>query len=236
MSIQSLSPSSALSFCRNSPSAVVVTVWPRAFSQVQKVRDWLASSEAEVLLEKEVRLKPRSGVATTMALYLGEDWIHSNCWYGESPLPGGPPPPPYAGAKWKAALTFTDDEPIQKLKVFVVDSAKTNGALWRGKYRIREDLRGEIGGLGNCCLHLTDDQSSTLDSWDPSKNAGGYSCDSSYAFHCARVLLDESSVALLDSLEYHDENEEAFRSTWDEYEKWLSDPNENIGTAPKYLL
>jgi hypothetical protein len=42
----------------------------------------------------------------------GEDWIHSNCWYQESNLPEGPPPGPFAGAKWKAALVPSNLNPI----------------------------------------------------------------------------------------------------------------------------
>ena len=44
-----------------------------------------------------------------MALYDGEDWLESNCWYMEQPLPEGPPSGPLAGAKWKHALCFKGD-------------------------------------------------------------------------------------------------------------------------------
>ena len=50
-----------------------------------------------------------------MALYDGEDWIESNCWYAEQPLESGPPPGPCAGAKWKRALCFRGNSPPRAL-------------------------------------------------------------------------------------------------------------------------
>jgi hypothetical protein len=205
----SASALAALEFCRRSPSAVVVTVWPNAHSQAASVRSWLASCGASVVYEGEVEIEQRGGVAACMALYLGEEWLDSNCWYMESPLPSGPPQGPHAGAKWKAALTFTNDAPVT---VFVVDAAAAGGALWRGKYGIREALRAAVpGALGNSCMHLTDNQADALDAWRRTGGAagggvargggggggGGYACDSSHAFHCARVLLSPSSVRFI---------------------------------------
>ena len=74
--------------------------------------------------------------------------------------------------------------------------------MWSSKYRVREALRREADALGNGCVHLTDDQASALAAWKRGAAAGGgggYACDSSYAYHCARVLLDASSVAFLNS-------------------------------------
>lgn len=223
---------SAMTFCRSSPDAVVVSVWPRAHSQTSAVRSWLESNDAEILFTSEVSLNVTSGVPTIMALYQGEDWIHNNCWYGESPLPSGPPAQPYAGAKWKAELTFTESD-IQTLSVFVIDAkkTKTKGSLWSGKYGIREELRRAVGGLGNCCLHLTDDQKFALGNSVGKNAAGGYECDSSYAFHCSRVLLDESSIHFLTDARH---DVDGFEENWKKYEAWLSNPNDNIGTAPQY--
>eukprot|EP00039_Didymoeca_costata_P006507 m.90924 g.90924 ORF g.90924 m.90924 type:complete len:234 (-) comp13281_c0_seq3:95-796(-) len=202
----------AVKFCRTASSAVVVTVWPTARSQVNSVRKWIEQScKASILFEKTIALRKKAGVPTCMALYYGEDWIHTNCWYMESPIPSGPPSAPYAGAKWKAALTFPgqDDDTQCEMTVFVVDAEGSQGALWRGKYQIREQLRRAVpGALGNCCMHLTDDQTDALEAWKVAPSSGqggsrgGYECDSSYAFHCARVLLDEASVAFLNDADY----------------------------------
>lgn len=199
----------ALSFCRASPTAVVVTVWPTAHAVAGEVRAWLSSCGARVLLEREVSIASRGGVATCMALYYGEDWVHTNCWYGESPLPTGRPAGPYAGAKWKAALTFACEAPMT---VFVVDAEGTDDALWRGKYGIRDKLRRAVpNALGNCCMHLTDDQADALAAWQGGgagggggggTGGGGYECDSSFAFHCARVLLTDSSANFLNSADH----------------------------------
>ena len=182
----------AADFCRTSPHAVIVTVWPTAHAQAAAARRWVEDCGGKILHDAEVAIGKQGAIATCLALYSGEDWLETNCWYGESPLPTGPPDGPHAGARWKAALTWTQDAP---LTVLVVDASETGGALWSSKYRVREQLRREVGGLGNCCVHLTDDQTAALRGGGAS--GGGYACDSSYAYHCARVLLDESSVRFL---------------------------------------
>jgi hypothetical protein len=70
----------ALSFCRSSPDAVIVTVWPTARSHARAARDWVESSGGKVLCEREAYVQPSGAVPTLMALYFGEEWIHSNCW------------------------------------------------------------------------------------------------------------------------------------------------------------
>ena len=217
----SLSAADALAFCRSNPSAVVVTVWPTAHALAAKARAWIEDDcNGVVLHAREVDVDRRGAVATCMALYFGEDWIHSNCWYGESPLPEGPPEAPYAGGKWKAALTWRAAAP---LTVFVVDASSSGGSLWSSKYRVREALRREAGALGNGCVHLTDDQASALAAWKGGDAAspgqcGGYACDSSYAYHCARVLLDESSVAFLNAA---DAEAPEYAARFDAYAAWL---------------
>ena len=213
----------ALAFCRSSPGAVVVTVWPTARAVADKARSWIEDCGGRVLHSQEVTIRRRGAVATMMALYHGEDWIHSNFWYGESPLPEGRPDGPYAGAKWKSALTWAD----APMTCYVVDASETGGALWSSKYRVRETLRREVGGLGNCCVHLTDDQASALGTAQGG-GAGGYACDSSYAFHCARVLLDASSVAFLDAA---DADDERFATRFAAYEAWLESGD---GAAPAF--
>ena len=212
----------ALAFCRNSKSAVIATTWPTAHSCVDDVRTWLTSSGAELLFDTSVYMKPEAAVPAILALYHGERWLESNCWYMESPLPEGPPNKPFAGAKWKSALAFREDAPMH---VFVVDSSSTQ--LWSGKYSIREKLRQQVGSLGNSCLHLTDDQSGALEKWRSGNgvlHGGGYECDSSYAFHCARVLLNQKSVEFLNSPATTDEiSFPIFRSRFELYTNWLSD-------------
>jgi len=199
-------------------------VWPTAHAASGAVRAWLSDDcGARILHESEVAIPKRGAVATCMALYFGEDWVHTNCWYSESPLPEGPPKGPYAGAKWKAALTFSGslDAP---LTVFVVDTADTGGGLWHRKYGFRESLRRAVGGLGNSCIHLTDDQSTALCAAGGAAqggSSGGYACDSSYAFHCARVLLDDSSVAFLGAA---DADLATYAGRFDAYAAWLSKP------------
>jgi hypothetical protein len=219
----------ALAFCRASPSAVVVTVWPTAHALAHKARAWIEDCGGTVLHAREVDVGRRGAVATCMALYSGEAWLESNCWYGESPLPEGPPEGPHAGAKWKAALTWRRDAP---LTVFVVDAAAAGGALWSSKYRVREALRREADALGNGCVHLTDDQASALAAWKRGAAAGGgggYACDSSYAYHCARVLLDASSVAFLNSC---DCDAPQYAERFAAYATWLQ--RDDAAPAPRW--
>ena len=110
------------------------------------------------------------------------------------------------------------------MTVFVLDAQGARGSLWRDKYGIRESLRQAVGGLGNACLHLTDDQSGAL--LDAGRNGGGgrrggggrFACDSSFANHCARVLLDEASVAFLNAADIASPQ---FPARFEEYAAWL---------------
>ena len=218
----------AADFCRTSPHAVIVTVWPTAHAQAAAARRWVEDCGGKILHDAEVAIGKQGAIATCLALYSGEDWLETNCWYGESPLPEGPPDGPHAGARWKAALTWTQDAP---LTVLVVDASETGGALWSSKYRVREQLRREVGGLGNCCVHLTDDQTAALRGGGAS--GGGYACDSSYAYHCARVLLDESSVRFLAEA---DADAPAFEERFAAYESWLAREDAPVGGAPAFVV
>ena len=228
----------ALQFCCSTPSAVVVTVWPTAYKASNDVEKWLNICGADIVYQTEVDLPERAAVPTCMALYHGEDWLHSNCWYEESPLPEGPPDGPFAGAKWKAALTFKESAP---LKVFVADSHRSRGELWRSKYSFRENLRQKVGAIGNGCIHVTDDQAAALEAWRDDRTAskamrGGNACDSSFAYHCARVLLDDSSIAFLSATDISSPN---FEIDFDAFTAYLSrqptdNRNANIGDFPKW--
>ena len=222
----------AVEFCRSDPNAVVATVWPTARSEANAARGALLASGARLVHERTVAVARRGAVPACMALYHGEDWIHTNCWYDESPLPEGPPEGPFAGAKWKAALAWQQDAP---LTVFVLDAQGARGSLWRDKYGIRESLRQAVGGLGNACLHLTDDQSEALEAARSggrgARGGGGYACDSSFANHCARVLLDETSVAFLNAA---DVASPQFAARFEEYTAWLESTRDggDCGGAP----
>ena len=93
----------AADFCRTSPHAVIVTVWPTAHAQAAAARRWVEGCRGKILHDAEVAIGKQGAVATCLALYSGEDWLETNCWYGESPLPTGPPDGPHAGARWKVS-------------------------------------------------------------------------------------------------------------------------------------
>ena len=63
-------------------------------------------------------------------------------------------------------------------------------------------------------------------------SAGGYACDSSYAFHCARVLLTPSSIEFLASA---DITAPEFRDRFADYERWLG-AAEGGGEAPRWSV
>jgi len=101
----------ALAFARSSPDAVILTVWPSATGHAacgDTVRRWLSANNAQVLHEQTVAIESeRAALLLVMALYAGEEWLESNQWYGEQPLPSGPPDGPWAGAKWKQVWLCT---------------------------------------------------------------------------------------------------------------------------------
>ena len=98
---------------------------------------------------------------TVMALYNGEEWLESNCWYMEQPLPTGPPTGPFAGAKWKRALCYRNDAD-HRPHACVCDVSACGGSLWSSKYGIRRTLANKSGNPGNSCIHLTDEQTSQV--------------------------------------------------------------------------
>uniref|UniRef100_A0A7S0GED4 Uncharacterized protein n=1 Tax=Proboscia inermis TaxID=420281 RepID=A0A7S0GED4_9STRA len=100
--------------------------------------------------------------------------------------------------------------------------------------------RAVPGAIGNGCIHLTDDQSAALAGWSndggrvgngPEGGGMNYACDSSYAYHCARVLLDPSSVAFLRSASVISPS---FPDRFEEYSAWLADPAATAGGAPEW--
>lgn len=219
------SAAAAMNFCASSSAAVVVTVWPSGTGQLREVRDWLSGAGAKICYESPVALATdTSELLTIMALYNGEDWLQSNCWYMEQPLPTGPPQGPWAGAKWKRALCFRNDA-SRHPHAIVVDVSDATSSLWRSKYSIRHALATASGNPGNSCIHLTDEQdASTLAAYrrgDRAPGAGGMACDDSYAYACARALFHPESVAYLNSA---DMDAAAFRETWTRYTNWLQEP------------
>ena len=99
-----LSASAALRFCLSSTDAVMLTVWPSGTGHLEDVEHWLSAAQAKVLYSAPIDLTSEAAeLLTVLALYDGEEWLESNCWYSEQPLPTGPPSGPFAGAKWKRA-------------------------------------------------------------------------------------------------------------------------------------
>jgi hypothetical protein len=124
---------SALRFTASSPAAVVLTVWPSGTGELATVRAWLEDAAARVVHEQPVPLKTElAELLTVMALYEGEEWVESNCWYSEQPLPTGPHEGPYAGAKWKRALCFRNAAASRAPHCFVLDVSPSPISLLLG--------------------------------------------------------------------------------------------------------
>ena len=225
------SAAAAMAFCASSPSAVVITVWPSGTGQLESVRSWIQDAGAAVVHEATVPLDGfTADLASIMALYDGEDWLESNCWYFEQPLVAGPPNGPYAGAKWKHALCFRNEE-SRHPHALVCDVSGSRSSLWSTKYAIRRSLAAASGNPGNSCIHLTDEQSTSLLAAHQAGRlmaGGGYgmACDDSYAFACARALLHPVSLAWLNSAELDalSLGSADFRHAWSKYTAWLREP------------
>jgi len=124
---------SALRFTASSPAAVVLTVWPSGTGELATVRAWLDGTAARIVHEQPVPLKTElAELLTVMALYEGEEWVETNCWYSEQTLPTGPPEAPYAGAKWKRALCFRNAAASRAPHCFVLDVSPCLRSLWLG--------------------------------------------------------------------------------------------------------
>lgn len=223
---------SALCFTASSPAAVVLTVWPSGTGELATVRAWLDSTAARIVHEQPVPLKTElAELLMVMALYEGEEWVETNCWYSEQTLPTGPPEAPYAGAKWKRALCFRNAAASRAPHCFVLDVTPCSRSLWSDKYQLRAQLARDSGNPGNSCIHLTDRQAEGVlarRGAAPSTSGGGMSCDESYGFSCARALLHPASLEWLNQGAESGAGLElgstAFRAAWRRYAQWLVAP------------
>lgn len=217
----------AIQFCKATPSARVACVWPTGHSQVDTARAFLTEQGGELVHEASVALAEHAHVLLVMALYHGEEWLTSNCYYYESPLPTGPPEGPFAGARWKEELAFrpAPDGTVPPLHVFVFD-AKECRRLDSDKYSCRSNMASAVGAPGNCCLHLTDDQSDELrkPAAADAVTSIDSGCSSSWAFHCARCVLHPASVKFLNECSIGGAlTDPAFVSRFEQYASWLCD-------------
>ena len=169
---------------------------------LQKSLDIFEKNSADKIWSiKDIKVKKHAAVPVVRALYHGEEWLESNCWYNEQPLDTGPPEGPHAGAKWKKELCFKgslkeEEQDGYVLHIFVVDARNATSSLWTMKYSTRSAMAKKTGNPGNSCMHITDSQSRVI-ARESGGNPGGYSCDDSYAFNCARTLLDKDSLSFL---------------------------------------
>ena len=225
----------AFRFCCECPAAVILTLWPSGGACRGMAREYLEKCGANVVHEQTVGLRRHAAELSVRALYAGESWLESNCWYEEQPLPEGPPDGPHAGAKWKTALCFRtgdgsgeesngayDDDGVDdfQLYVFVVDAGNAP-LLWQEKYTTRSKMARVSGHPGNSCMHITDSQAGgVLDAGAAPGAGSGFDCDASYAYACAKVLLHPSGVKFLNETCEDPAMREA--PYWTEFEKWLS--------------
>lgn len=231
MRTPTLSASAAIAFCASSPKAVVLTVWPSGTGHLADVVEWAEASGAAIVHSSAVPLASEAAeLLSVLALYDGEDWLESNCWYAEQPLPGGPPDGPYAGAQWKRDLCFRGAGRAPHALVLDVGGASS---LWASKYSLRARLASASGNPGNSCIHLTDEQDEAVlaafAAGGTPRRAGGMACDDSYAYACAKALLHPASVAWLNSgaaglAEPGRLGGAEFRAGWARYTAWLQRP------------
>ena len=145
---------SALRFTASSPAAVVLTVWPSGTGELATVRAWLDSTAARIVHEQPVPLKTElAELLTVMALYEGEEWVETNCWYSEQTLPTGPPEAPYAGAKWKRALCFRNAAASRAPHCFVLDVSPCLRSLWLGSGK-QQKLTSSMEGYIHMHVHV----------------------------------------------------------------------------------
>ena len=236
----SLNTVQALKFCRTHNTACILTVWPSGMAELSTARQWLQDVGGNIVHEARIEVPPAASFLYVMALYAGEDWLESNCWYGEQPLPGGRPSGPFPGCQWKRELCFAEGCG-SAMHALVFDAAGCPD-VWTEKYAFRAQMASRTGNPGNSCIHLTDDQSRVL-RLPPAEAAlsgggDGMACDASFAYVCARALLNPLSRHFLDVTCAPDEDApgESWRSgalqllsgkpfvaRFNRYTQWLAD-------------
>jgi len=259
----------ALEFTRNDPDAVVLSLWPSALQvssnnnnnepeQIRVARNYLETNGATIVHEQSIQVSSENAnlpLLLVMASYWGEDWLRTNCWYGEQPLEElGLPPPTgsWPGAKWKKELCFRQHDRETKnnitnqsdfrMHVFVarVSANKNRNQLWANKYSIRANMARDTGHAGNSCMHLTDDQRDMVkesnnnngnSAWQQAGGGlGSMDCNASYAFSCARLLLNPTSLQVLSILAQGFPNDKdlatpSFCEMFGGFCNWLGDRN-----------
>jgi len=125
-----------LKFTRTNPNAIVLTLWPSAIGyennknndqtqtqQIDVAKLYLQRSGAALLYESALEIPETVSTLLVMAMYWGEDWLKSNCWYQEQPLeelgiPGltrqSCSDSSWPGAQWKKELCFRQQQQQQK--------------------------------------------------------------------------------------------------------------------------
>ena len=245
---------SVLRFTRTNPNAVVLSLWPSAIigpetttaaqRQVDVARSYLQRSGAKLLYESKLEIPESVSTLLVMAMYWGEDWLRTNCWYGEQPLeelgiPGlERPKGAWPGAKWKKELCFRQESSVTKTMYVLVadlgDGGSSSRRLWSDKYSVRARMARDTGHAGNSCMHLTDDQSRILLARSSSNGGSGsggkgMDCNASYAFACARCLLNPEALKFLvhlATMRFVDDESlqsEEFQTVFGEFCEWLGD-------------
>lgn len=263
---------SILKFARTNPNAVVLTLWPSAIigyddngdeqapktqSQIDVSKSYLQRSGAKILYESDIEIPENVSTLLVMAMYWGEDWLRTNCWYNEQPLedlkiPGlARPTGSWPGAKWKKELCFRQERPgttttaavpiTKRMYVLIADVGDDgNKRLWSDKYSVRAKMSRDTSHAGNSCMHLTDDQSRIVTSSSSASYGGmGMDCNASYAFACARCLLNPEAIKFLihctTVLFVNDDDlqSEEFEEVFGTFCKWLGNRNvEDVVALP----
>ena len=235
--MSSVGVENALRFARTSPDAVVLSLWPSADGQITTARSFLEQTGATIVFETDLVVPKEVSSLMVMDMYWGEDWLETNCWYGEQPLENlgiglRRPTGYWPGAKWKKELCFRGNGTKMHVLVANISSVSQRSSLWSNKYLVRAEMSRDSGHAGNSCMHLTDDQSSMVGygGSHPIRQLTGIDCNASYAFACARCLLNPGAMYYLNqyALRFPQDKDRGtgiFYDVFDEFCKWLGDKN-----------
>ena len=130
----------ALRAARMDPQAVVLSLWPSAIpivesdnsntqpkdeeetttaSQIQVGRTYLHECGYTILYETSIDIPREVATLFVLAMYWGEAWLRTNCWYPEQPLEDlgiglRKPTGAWPGATWKTELCFRQQQQQQE--------------------------------------------------------------------------------------------------------------------------
>ena len=133
----------AIEYCKIKPSTFIVTIFPSAHGNLDKVEQIL-STHGDIFYKKDVSLSSRGALNLMRQMYEGEEWAGD---YSNN----------YAGFREKASLCFQGEGPLKDRVYAYVVSFKDPNEIPKIKKEIRDIFK-----IGNHSVHINDTWPETM--------------------------------------------------------------------------